>query len=174
METQLVMIEGNPTDKASVTQQVEQWKPQLNRTVAFPRGQKAPLTLPTPGPGFRLSSPELTAELSKQIQAAFPNAVGHMFFNERSMIAGTDSWQNSFNLPESARLLQLMMNCQPPSILPNQGEPGVFTLFDQISPSADTGLTDVVIATPGHEVLCVAVREANGELVIYRWRFPVP
>ena len=81
---------------------------------------------------------------------------------------------NTFNQPESTRLLQLMLNCQPPGIQPNQGEPGAFTLFDQMSPSADTGLTDLVIATPRHEVLCVAVREANNELVIYRWRFPVP
>ena len=174
LESQLVMIEGNPTDKASVTQQVEQWKPQLNRTVAFPRDQRVPWKLPTPSPGLSPSSPEFAAELSQKIKDVLPNTVGHMYFNERGMISGIDAVNNTINHPENARLLQLMMNCQPPGNQQNQGQPGAFTLFDQISPSADTGLTDVVIATPGHEVLCVAVREANNELVIYRWRFPVP
>lgn len=174
IDSQMVMIEGNPTDKASAIQQIEQWKPQLNRTVAFPRNQQSPITLPTLKPGSSLSSSEFRAQLTKLIKESIPNAVGHMSFNERGMISALEYVQNTVNNPESVRLLQLMMNCQPPSNQSSEGEPGAFTLFDQLSPTADTGLTDLVIATPGHEVLCIAVREPNGELVIYRWRFPVP
>ncbi len=174
LESQLVMIEGNPTDKASVTQQVEQWKPQLNRTVTFPRDQKTPLTLPTPESGMKISSPEFTNQLTAKIREALPNTIGHVFFTDHVMIAAPGQLESRRNDREWMACGALMSICQPPGNQPSQGEPGAFTLFDQISPSADTGLADMVIATPGHEVLCIAVREANGELVVYRWRFPIP
>ena len=174
LETQLVLIEGIPTAQATVTQQIEQWKPQLNRTVTFPRGQKAPLTLPTPGPGLRHSSPEFATQLEATIRAALPKSTGQLFFGPQGLIARQSGLEGTLSNPESTRQHQLMMSCQPPSRQSNQGSTGLFTLFDQISPSADTGLADMVMATPGHEVLCVAVREANNELVIYRWRYLVP
>ncbi len=173
-ETQMVIIEGNPTAQATVTQQIEQWKPQLNRTVTFPRDQKSPLTLPTPGPGVKLSSPEFKQQLAAKIREALPNAEGWLSFSPQGIVLGPDSLNNIINSHDGVRIQQLMMICQPPVGPSNQGGSGLFTLFNQISPSADTGLADMVIATPGHEVLCVAVREANNALVIYRWRFSAP
>lgn len=168
------MIEGNPTAQATVTQQIEQWKPQLNRTVTFPRDQKSPLTLPTPGPGVKLSSPEFKQQLAAKIREALPNAEGWLSFSPQGIVLGPDSLNNIINSHDGVRIQQLMSICQAPGVQPNQGGSGLFTLFNQISPSADTSLADMVIATPGHEVLCVAVREANNALVIYRWRFSAP
>ncbi len=170
-ESQLVMIEGNPTDKATVTQQVEQWKPQLNRTVSFPRDQKAPFTPPVMTAGLQLSSIDYGSQLSASMRESLPGVIGHLILNDQRVANLGGSLSVNGNDPENARIWQLITCGQPPPA--SQGL-GLFTLFDQISPSADTGLADIVIATPGHEVLCVAVREANGELVIYRWRFPVP
>ena len=79
IETQVVVIDGIPTAQASVIQQIEQWKPQLNRTVSFPRDMKAPLTLPTPGPGMKMSSEEFQAQLDGQIRAALPNSFFQTF-----------------------------------------------------------------------------------------------
>ena len=174
LDTHLVMVEGNPTAQATVTQQIEQWKPQLNRTLTFPRNQKAPLTLPTPGPGLKHSSPENAKQLESAIRESLPNSTSYLFFNQQGLVSRQSDFNATLDGLESTRQYQLMMSCQPPSPQSNQGSTGLFTLFHQISPSADTGLADMVIATPGHEVLCVPVREANGELVIYRWRFPAP
>ncbi len=173
-DTQMVMIEGNPTAQSTVTQQVEQWKPQLNRTVTFPRDQKSPLTLPTPGPGVKLSSPKFKQQLAAKIREVLPNAEGWLSFSPQELVLGPDSLNNIINTSDGVRIQQLMRICQAPVAQQNQAGTGLFTLFNQISPSADTGLTDMVIATPGHEVLCVAVREANNVLVIYRWRVPTP
>jgi hypothetical protein len=169
-EAQMVVIDGNPTAQATVTQQIEQWKPQLNRTVTFPRDQMAPLTLPTPGPGVKYSSPPFAKELETKIRESLPNVIGHVFHSDQGVFA----LSSRINDQEWMTCQQLMNSCQQPSLNGNQTSSGLFTLFHQISPSADTGLVDLVIATPGHEVLCVAVREANNALVIYRWRFPVP
>ena len=174
LDTQMVLIEGIPTAQATVTQQIEQWKPQLNRTVTFPRGQKAPLTLPTLGPGMSLSAPQFAKQLEAKVREALPNYEGHFCFANTGVVAGQNALHHTVNNIGGTGLLQLMTNCQPLGTSPNQGGSGLFTLFNQISPSADTGLADMVIATPGHEVLCVAVREANNELVIYRWRYLVP
>ncbi len=174
IDAQMIVIEGIPTAQATVTQQIEQWKPQLNRTVSFPRDQKAPLTLPVPEAGMSLSSPQYAKQLEANIRETWPNYEGHFFFAHTGVVAGQNALHHTVNTIGGAGLLQLMTNCQPLGSAPNQGGSGLFTLFNQISPSADTGLADMVIATPGHEVLCVAVREANNELVIYRWRFPVP
>ena len=173
-ETQMVMIEGNPTALAVVTQQVEQWKPQLNRTVSFPRDQKSSLTLPTPGPGVKFSSPEFKQQLTARIREVLPDAESWLSFSPQGIVSVVELRNNIMYTDVGVRIQQLMATCQVPVVPPHQSGTGLFTLFQQISPSADTGLADMVIATPGHEVLCVAVREASNVLVIYRWRYSAP
>ena len=119
LEAQLVMIEGNPTAQATVTQQIEQWKPQLNRTVTFPRDQKSPLTLPTPGPGVKLSSPEFKQQLAAKIREALPNAEGWLSFSPQGIVLGPDSLNNIINSHDGVRIQQLMSICQAPGVQPH-------------------------------------------------------
>ena len=171
-DTQLIAIQGVPTQQAQAFQQIEQWRPQLNRTVSFPRDRQAPLKLNLPQSGVAWSSPKYKADLLSQIQKAFPNAIYLEQFPEQG-VAAPDSVLISNQTLDALTCRQLALTCQRPDGMGRQVPLGVFSLFDQISPSADICLADMVIASPGHTVLCVAVREPTGALVIYRWKVRV-
>ena len=171
-DPQLIVIEGVPTQQARAFQQIEQWRPQLNRIVSFPRDRQAPMRLTLPKLGVAWTSLEYKAELGAQIKAAFPNAI----FQEMYLEKGGTGLLNTLTLGADRDVMtcdQLAATCQRPDAIAQKAPLGVFSLFDQISPSADICLADLVIAAPGHQVVCVAVREPTGELVIYRWRVRV-
>jgi len=171
-DTQLIAIQGVPTQQALAFQQLFQWRPQLNQTMSFPRNHQAPLTLALPKPGVAWSSPEYMADLAAQTQKAFPHAIFQEIFLEQGA-TGLSNALIQRQEPESIGCYQLAATCQRQNSASPNSPLGVFSLFNQISPSADVCLADMVIATPEHAVLCVAEREPTGELVIYRWRMRV-
>ena len=142
----------------------------LERALQAAARATAPLKLVLPQSAASLSSPEFKTDLAAQIQKAFPHAISHMIFSDTANL-----WysRSSSPHPDEHLCTQFAMYSLRPASSGQTSLPAVFTLFNQISPSADIALNDLVVALPGHQVLCVAVEEPNGELVIYRWRVSV-
>lgn len=158
-ESATLLIDGYPTGKANSIQTIQQWKPQLNRSVRFPAGQMAPEAISRSQFGTR--DLRQYAQVSKRIRETVPGAVLYASMKGAAFPSVDDiSKDGQWNL---CRTLLSVSLANPDN---GVGLSGLFTLFDKISPSADIGLFDLVNG-PDEEIRVLAVRESD-DLVIYR------
>lgn len=163
VETGPVLLSGNPTGQATLIQTLQQWKPQLNRSVRFPREQKLPEAIAKTK--FEIRPGSDSAQLVNEIRTSVPEAILFGSMKGTGYLTLTDiSQDKQWNLCQSILSLSL-------AGATSGGHPtGLFTLFDKISPSADIGLFDLV-GSPDEEIRVLAVREGT-DLVIYRSKVP--
>jgi len=158
-ESPTLLIDGYPTGKANSIQTIQQWKPQLNRSVRFPLEQKVPEAIARSQFGMR--NTRQSAQSVDQIREAVPEAVMYASMKGAGFLSVDDiSKDGQWILCQTL----LSMSFEKPSN--GVGLSGLFTLFDKISPSADIGLFDLV-SGPDEEIRALAVRESD-DLVIYR------
>lgn len=172
IDHQLISIRGVPTQKAQAFQSLDQWSPQLNRFVEFPRGRTSPLKLAPLKSGVAIDSHESLASISAQVKVAFPDAVYVGLLRDKGFVNPPGNTHQSWNQNDSDFTISWnLASCsQQPSARNPSVSQGIFNFVQQVSPSADSALCDLVVASPDHLVLCVAVREPSGVLAMYRYR----
>lgn len=163
LESGPVLLSGNPTGQANLIQTLQQWKPQLNRSVRFPREQRLPEAIAKTK--FEIRPSGDSAQIINEIRTSVPDAILFGSMKGTGFLKLTDiSQDNQWNLCQSILSLSLA------GTRSGVGPSGQFTLFDKISPSADIGLFDLA-CSPDEELRVLAVRE-GADLVIYRSKVP--
>jgi hypothetical protein len=159
VDSTLLMFEGNPTGEANSIQTFKQWKPQLNRSVLFPRDQSVPDAIAN---ALNETQPKLNSNIDK-VRSTIPEAIACGTISATGF--GGTAINNSKD--EQVALAQSVLSmCISRPDGPNGGLSGPLTLFEKISPSADIGLFDLVCGSD-EEIRYLAVKESD-LLVIYR------